>query len=573
MAAARIVILAVALALGAPGVGTADLSNVEKFELTKLHYAHGELVVNAAHCLGNAIRNHTSPASDAHIYKTGRDLHLMIEQVEYALALLLDANPYEPGTPTHATQEARTRAERVADGFAAADGALRLAGPTMALTAAALGISGPLDNDFNCIKMAVDRAASYLKSLNRSLGYLGTRTTAWWPQCVGPHGHCPTAMNRVANGLLRINAGMKAAMESYYSRGLGEPIWTGSGDGQPLDVFYTVVTAGDFRAAQSLSIVLFNLALIPLTLEQCTFDDFHLVARTMERLSLHSSESGSATPGSKGGQVFGMPYNFTVAMGIWWNGLKAGGLGHRPRSWAKFDAFESNWFRAWQFTDGAWENILEFPRGMPTLAELRAQARRGSSQLNAAPICPDAEPPTTTLTAPSASETVRGTVRVRAECSDNLKCIKVRIEIDGADVGVDVVQPNSGMSKYRLVGNTTSGSPTVSGIPGHPGIVGFYVGQAVTGPGIPAGATIRSLGPCGDLCSLTLSVNANATAAGVPLTYIQPTTYTHPWDTTTAGDGTHTIRAIGYDANGNRGASAPVTVTVDNASARSGGAR
>lgn len=41
--------------------------------------------------------------------------------------------------------------------------------------------------------------------------------------------------------------------------------------------------------------------------------------------------------------------------------------------------------------------------------------------------------------------------------------------------------------------------------------------------------------------------------------------YSFTWDTSKASNGTHTLQAVAYDAAGNRGASAPVDVVVDNA--------
>src|SRR5207249_3866514 len=42
--------------------------------------------------------------------------------------------------------------------------------------------------------------------------------------------------------------------------------------------------------------------------------------------------------------------------------------------------------------------------------------------------------------------------------------------------------------------------------------------------------------------------------------------YSMPWDTTTASDGSHTLTAVARDTSGNQTTSAPVTVTVSNAS-------
>ena len=62
-------------------------------------------------------------------------------------------------------------------------------------------------------------------------------------------------------------------------------------------------------------------------------------------------------------------------------------------------------------------------------------------------------------------------------------------------------------------GNTTKGSNAVTGLLGTSGL---SVGETVTGPGIPAGTTVATIVSS---TSITLSGNATATAANVPLTF------------------------------------------------------
>lgn len=62
-----------------------------------------------------------------------------------------------------------------------------------------------------------------------------------------------------------------------------------------------------------------------------------------------------------------------------------------------------------------------------------------------------------------------------------------------------------------IKGNTTSGSATVADVAS---TAGLFVGQTVTGPGIPTGTTITAIGTS----TITLSQNATATATGVTLT-------------------------------------------------------
>jgi hypothetical protein len=71
------------------------------------------------------------------------------------------------------------------------------------------------------------------------------------------------------------------------------------------------------------------------------------------------------------------------------------------------------------------------------------------------------------------------------------------------------------------VGNTTSGSPIVTGVPNLPII---FPNQTIAGTGIPAATTILSIGGQAGNYTLTLSANATATGSAVALTasgYVQ----------------------------------------------------
>lgn len=80
-----------------------------------------------------------------------------------------------------------------------------------------------------------------------------------------------------------------------------------------------------------------------------------------------------------------------------------------------------------------------------------------------------------------------------------------------------VLDDGRGVDQTNITGNTTSGSATITNIviPGGFTTTVLAVGMSVTGTGIPAGATIASI--VSDT-SITISVNATATAAGVTLT-------------------------------------------------------
>lgn len=75
------------------------------------------------------------------------------------------------------------------------------------------------------------------------------------------------------------------------------------------------------------------------------------------------------------------------------------------------------------------------------------------------------------------------------------------------------VPPGTCYEKISYAGNTTSGSDVITGIPS---TARFQVGWAVSGPGIPAGATITSID---SPTQVHISVNATATNAAVTLLF------------------------------------------------------
>jgi hypothetical protein len=82
---------------------------------------------------------------------------------------------------------------------------------------------------------------------------------------------------------------------------------------------------------------------------------------------------------------------------------------------------------------------------------------------------------------------------------------------DAGNVFTGTTSANSNSAGIAIKGNTTTGSPTVANVSN---LTALSVGQTVTGPGIPAGTTITSIGTT----SITLSNSATATATAVSLT-------------------------------------------------------
>jgi hypothetical protein len=194
---------------------------------------------------------------------------------------------------------------------------------------------------------------------------------------------------------------------------------------------------------------------------------------------------------------------------------------------------------------------------------------------------PDTTPPTVGITSPASGSTVSGATTVTANASDNVGVAGVQFQLDGVNGGAeattapysvpwDTTTASNGSHTLTAIardaaGNRSTSAPvtvTVSNAPPSdttPPTVG------ITSPA--SGATV----------SATITVTANASdnvgVVGVQFQVdgvnggAEATTapYSVPWDTTTASNGSHTLTAIARDAAGNRSTSAPVTVTVANA--------
>src|SRR6266545_355167 len=183
-----------------------------------------------------------------------------------------------------------------------------------------------------------------------------------------------------------------------------------------------------------------------------------------------------------------------------------------------------------------------------------------------------------TITSPSSGATVSGTIPVNADVTiiGSLTVQYVQFKLDGVNLGAaDTTSP------YSIQWNTTTasnGSHTLTavardilGINWSSDPVTVTVSNDTTPPTVaitsPAsGAAVRG----------TIAVNANASdnvgVAGVQFKLdganlgVEDTAspYSVSWNTTIAGDGSHTLTAVARDAAGNTTTSSSVTVTVDN---------
>ena len=204
----------------------------------------------------------------------------------------------------------------------------------------------------------------------------------------------------------------------------------------------------------------------------------------------------------------------------------------------------------------------------------------GSSSItvNVSNAVVDTRHPTVSITAPTNGATVSGTVSVTATATDDVGVVGVQFQLDGVNLSAeDTVAPyavswattgvtNAAHTLTAVVrdaaGNFTSSSVSVN----VSNVAADTTAPAVGLSAPVSGATVVS--------TVTVSATAsdNVGVAGVQFTLdnvnlgIEDTTspYAIAWNTTTATNGSHTLRAIARDAAGNRQTSASRTVTVNN---------
>src|SRR5438552_4619503 len=194
----------------------------------------------------------------------------------------------------------------------------------------------------------------------------------------------------------------------------------------------------------------------------------------------------------------------------------------------------------------------------------------------------DTTPPTVSITSPASGTIVAGTISVTASASDNVGVVGVQFLLDGLNAGAEVTA-----APYSVSWNTTTasnGSHSLTAVARDAaGNRATSVAVAVTvSNGAPPDTTppmVSITSPTsGASVSGTLTMTANASdnvgVVGVQFLLdganvgaeVTAAPYSAPWDTTTASRGSHTLTAVARDAAGNHATSAPVSVTVVNAS-------
>ncbi|OJT26916.1 hypothetical protein BO221_02585 [Archangium sp. Cb G35] len=198
----------------------------------------------------------------------------------------------------------------------------------------------------------------------------------------------------------------------------------------------------------------------------------------------------------------------------------------------------------------------------------------GTSTALVVTVANDVTAPTVSITAPGAGATVGGATTVSATASDNVGVTRVEFYDGTALLGTDTAAP------YSISWNAASavnGSHTLqakaydaAGNVGTSASVSVTVFNDVTAPTVSltaptAGATVSG--------TATLSASASDNIGVTRVEFYDGTTlvgtdtaapYSVSWNTASAVNGSHTLKAKAYDAAGNVGTSASVSVTVFN---------
>src|SRR5207237_889729 len=211
--------------------------------------------------------------------------------------------------------------------------------------------------------------------------------------------------------------------------------------------------------------------------------------------------------------------------------------------------------------------------GSHSLIAIARDAAGNHTTSSAVTVAVDNVAPVVSLTNPANGAALSGTVSVSANASDNAGVVGVQFQLDGVNLGAEVLS-----SPYSVSWNTTTaptGSHTLTAI-ARDAAGNRTTSNAVTVAVDNTAPTASITAPAnGAFLTGTISVSATASdnvgVAGVQFQLdgvnlgaeLMSPPYSVAWNTTTATNGSHTLTAIARDAAGNRATSGMVSVTVD----------
>ena len=193
------------------------------------------------------------------------------------------------------------------------------------------------------------------------------------------------------------------------------------------------------------------------------------------------------------------------------------------------------------------------------------------------PPLADTAPPSVAISSPANNATVSGSVSINVTATDNVGVAKVDFLIDGASKSTSTTSPYSYSWDAKAASNgahvlsatacdaagNCSTSANVSVNVGNGTADTTPPAEAITNPqnNATVSGTVQVTASATDNVGVTkveFLVNdvVRSTTSGSP--------YSFSWNTATFGNGTHTLAAKAYDAAGNSGVSAKISVNVNN---------
>jgi thermitase len=187
----------------------------------------------------------------------------------------------------------------------------------------------------------------------------------------------------------------------------------------------------------------------------------------------------------------------------------------------------------------------------------------------------DTTPPTVSISAPSASATVAGTVSVLGTATDNVGVIKIELDVDGAAVATATSSPFSFSWNSATVSNgshsiTVKAYDAASNIGSALVTINVNNVVAITPPSVSIAAPLTSTSVSGTVLVQGSATDSSGVAKieldvdGVAVATATASPFSFSWNSASKTNGSHTLTVKAFDAANNMG-SASVTVSVNNA--------
>ncbi len=193
-------------------------------------------------------------------------------------------------------------------------------------------------------------------------------------------------------------------------------------------------------------------------------------------------------------------------------------------------------------------------------------------------LASDATAPVVAITSPSANATVSGTVNITASASDSVGVNKVEFYVNGSLKATDTASPYSYSWDSKSVSNgsysITSKAYDAAGNVGQASAVSVNVNNVVADTTAPVTAITSPSANATVSGTVTISASASDSVGVSKVEFYvngalkatdTTSAYSFSWNTTTVANGSYSITTKAYDAAGNVGQSAAVSVSVNNA--------